>query len=350
MSAEPNTLSHQGRGVADAIVTLISGALIGIANIIPGVSGGTFALILGVFDRMVAAINALGLATVRAVLGLFKGRFKASARNAFAKELRRVDAGFLALILIGSAVSIGGLSFLIEILLNEYYSPTLAFFVGLILPSVIVPYAIMEKKGARLLWIIPGIALTVGVSLAMPENTAGNSNPLIAAGSGAIAISAMLLPGISGSFVLLVLGQYQVALSNFTGLVSGLAKGTFDMDAAVWLAALAVGMVVGLALFAKLLSFLLRRAKSATMAFLIGLLLGSLFVLWPFKDISAGAAVTARDGKVKNSIQIATAPNRMPETWSETLVATGALMAGLVGSLGLIALGRRRNRDETSSS
>jgi putative membrane protein len=327
-----------------AILTVVKGGLIGIANIIPGVSGGTFALILGIFDRLVGALNAIGLKTVKAGLGLITGLLRAPARRAFAAELRRVDAPFLILLMAGALVAIFSSSFLIDYLLREQYSPTLAFFVGLILPSISVPFAMMDRRGLYLLYAIPGIALTVGVSLAMPESTAGSDNPAIAAGTGALAISAMILPGISGSYVMLVLGQYQNVLVKLTGLQRGIAAGAVDWEALVWLAALGIGMLVGLLVFARLLTFLLKRFKSATMAFLIGLLLGSLWVLWPYKEIQGGAAVTDRAGEVKQDILIATAPNRLPRDWTEGLIGFGAFAGGLLGSAGLIALGRRREQ------
>jgi len=330
-----------------AVLTVIKGFLIGIANIIPGVSGGTFALILGVFDRLVGALNAIGWRTVKACLGLVTGLLRKSARQAFVAELRRIDAPFLVLLMLGALAAIFSSSFLIDYLLREHYSPTLAFFVGLILPSISVPFAMMDKRGARLLWAIPGIALTVGVSLVMPESTAGSDNPAVAAGTGAIAISAMILPGISGSYVMLVLGQYQNVLAKLTGLQRGIAHGGIDLGAVLWLAALGVGMVVGVLVFARVLTFLLARFKSATMAFLIGLLIGSLWVLWPFKDMSGGAEVTDRAGEVKQDILIATAPNRLPADWTEGLIGLGALVGGLAGSAGLIALGRRRGGDES---
>jgi putative membrane protein len=282
---------------------------------------------------------------VKAVLGLFTGLFGAPARQRLAAELRRIDALFLLLVLAGAGTTILSSSFLIEYLLREHYSPTLAFFVGLIIPSIAVPWSMMDRKGARLLWVIPGTALTVGVALAMPDNAAGSDNLFAAAGTGAIAISAMILPGISGSFVMLVMGQYQNTLAKLTSVQTALAHGRIDWASAAWLGALALGMVVGLLLFARLLDFLLRRAKASTMAFLVGLLIGSMWVLWPFKDISEGAEVTGRDGEVKQDVQIATAPNRLPRDAREAMVGGGALAAGLVGSLGLIAMGKRRRKD-----
>jgi putative membrane protein len=332
------------------LITLIKGGLIGIANIIPGVSGGTFALILGIFDRMVGALNAIGLKTIKAGLKLITGLHRTAARQGFVAEMRRIDAPFLILLVLGALAAIFSSSFLIDYLLREQYSPTLAFFVGLILPSIAVPFGMMDRRGLALLWVVPGIALTVGVSMAMPEGTAGSDNPLIAAGTGALAISAMILPGISGSYVMLVLGQYQNVLVKLTGLQRGIAAGSIDFEALVWLAALGIGMVVGLLVFARLLTFLLRRFKSATMAFLIGLLVGSLWVLWPFKEIDSGAEVTDRGGEVKQDILIATAPNRLPRDWREGLVGLGAFVGGLAGSAGLIALGKRRGGDDSFTS
>jgi putative membrane protein len=343
--------SETGRlGWVAAVLTVIKGGLIGIANIIPGVSGGTFALILGLFDRLVGALNAVGWRTVKACFGLVTGLLKKPARQRFVDEMRRIDLLFLILLMVGAMATIFSSSFLIDYLLREQYSPTLAFFVGLILPSISVPFAMMDKRGARLLWVIPGIALTVGVSLAMPESTAGSDNPAVAAGTGALAISAMILPGISGSYVMLVLGQYQNFLAKLTGLQRGVAGGAIDVEAVIWLAALGIGMVVGVLVFARVLTFLLKRFKSATMAFLIGLLLGSLWVLWPFKDMSGGAEVTDRAGEVKQDILIATAPNRLPDDWQEGLIALAALVGGLAGSAGMIALGKRRGGDESFTS
>ncbi len=315
------------------VITMIKGGLIGIANIIPGVSGGTFALILGVFDRLIGAINALSFRTIRIFVRVLASGFDKHARKGFADEWKRLDATFLVLLATGAVATIYSSSFLIEYLLANHYSPTLAFFVGLILPSISIPWAMMERRGLLWLWIIPGIAVTLGVSLVMPDSGHGLDSPLVAFFSGAIAISAMILPGISGSYVMLIMGQYQNALNKLTNI---------DAGALIWFLGLVLGMAVGIVLFARLLHFLLAKYRSHTMAFLIGLLLGSLFVLWPFKDIDAGANVTGRGGEVKRDIRIATAPNRLPSNVPEGLIGGGALLVGLLGSYGLIAIGRRR--------
>lgn len=325
-----------------AILNFIKGVLIGIANIIPGVSGGTFALILGVFDRLVGALNEISIQTLRVVLRLFTGGFRKTVRDEFGAEWRRIDATFLIQLVFGAGVAVFASSFLIDYLLKSHYSPTLAFFIGLILPSIIIPWGMMSRRGAVLLFALPGIALTMGVSLVVPDSSAGLDNPLFALLTGGIAVSAMILPGLSGSYVMLVMGQYQNVISKLTGLQRGLAGGSVDIGALVWLGAFGIGLAVGIVLFARLLHFLLARFRSATMAFLIGLLIGSLWVLWPFKDMEGGAEITDRSGEVKEEVKIATAPNRLPQTAGEGGLAALAFVAGLGGSTGLIVLGRRK--------
>jgi putative membrane protein len=207
----------------------------------------------------------------------------------------------------------------------------------------------MTRRGAALLWAIPGIALTLGVSQLMPDTAAGSDNLLLALLSGGLSVSAMILPGLSGSYVLLVMGQYQNVLEKLTALQRELAGGSLNTGAALWLGMLAIGMAIGIVLFARLLNFLLNRFRSATLAFLIGLLIGSLWVLWPFKDVAAGADVTGRGGDVKLEIKIATAPNRLPRELGETLIASLAFAAGLAGSAGLIAIGKKGEIGEDAS-
>lgn len=340
--------SRKGRpraSLSGAVVTVVKGSLIGIANIIPGVSGGTFALILGVFHRIINALNGLGMGTAVVLCRFIAGGFRGKGRATFVAEWKRLDGTFLTLLALGALAAILSCSFLIDYLLKVHYSPTLAFFVGLILPSIAIPWAMMERRGLVLLWAIPGIALTLGVSFVMPDSVAGSDNLLLALFTGAISISAMILPGLSGSYVMLIMGQYQNVLDKLTGLQRGLGAGQLDMSAIVWLAVLAAGMAVGIVLFARLLHFLLARFRSATMAFLIGLLIGSLWVLWPFKEIDAGARIQGRHGEVKQEVQIATAPNCLPQSAGAGLLAGGAFVAGLVGSTGLIMIGRRRKVD-----
>jgi len=318
------------------VVLLAKGVLIGIANIIPGVSGGTFALVLGLYDRLIRALRAVGLRTVRAVAKAFARGLDGAARADLVEEAARIDLWFLVRIGVGAAAAVLGGSFLIEGLLVKHPGPTLSFFLGLIIPSLAVPWALMgHRRASVVLWMVPGAAVTVGVAVALREHAATSDSIALAFLAGVVAICAMVLPGISGSFVLLVIGQYQHVLEKLQSVQRGLAHARIEWYAFFWLSAMAVGCVVGLVCFARLLDLLLKRYRNATMAFLIGLIIGSFWVLWPFKDLAEAGA----SGKVK--IQVATAVNRAPKSGREAAACGGAFAVGLVAALGVSALGRK---------
>jgi putative membrane protein len=299
-------------------LTVVQGALIGIANIIPGVSGGTLALVLGIYERLVAAIGAVGMRTVKAAGRLVLHPGRADAHRSLGQELQRVDALWLGTLAAGAALAIVGSSRLIEYLLENQLAPTLAFFIGLIVPSVSVPYGRLERRGmAELLAAVVAVAGLVALSRAGAAEAGGGFGLAGLFLAGAVAISAMILPGVSGSFVLMLMGEYRVVLDAIN-----------ELDV-VRLGVFAVGCLTGLLLFVRLLDVLLRRAHSVTMAFLIGLILGSLWVLWPFKKIPEGA-------------KIVSGTNIIPEAFtSEVAAAGGALVLGLLCSLGVMLLGRR---------
>ena len=332
----PNNSKKDG-----SIILIIKGFLIGIANIIPGVSGGTFALVLGIYDRLLASLNAINGAAVMACLRVLVGPHKPEVRKQFVQEMRRVDVLFLLLIAAGAGISVVACSFAINWLLVEYPSYTLAYFIGLIIPSIAVPWRMMEKRTPLgLLWMLPGMALTVGIALAFSSDTRGSDSLLAVFMSGVIAICAMVLPGISGSFVLLVVGQYQTAVGHVQTLVTGLKSLKFETTSFVYLAVLGLGCAIGIVAFARLLEWVLRRYRTATLAFLIGLVVGSFWIMWPFKDYDQGAQVVGRGGESKTDVQISTAPNKLPTSGKETAGCVAALVAGLVCAVGVERLGR----------
>jgi putative membrane protein len=328
------------------MINLIKGFLIGIANIIPGVSGGTFALVLGIFDRLINALKALDAAAVKAVLGLPLRGFSERARAEFVVAWRRFDGTFLALLGIGALVALVTCAWVFDFLLREYPPETLAFFIGLIVPSLAVPWRMMEKRGpVQLFWVLPGIALTVGLAVAEIGSSGGQPGLALVFLGGILAVSAMVLPGVSGSFLLLVLGLYQPVLANIKQ-VSNVKAFLEEMptEPLFFLGALGAGILVGLVGFSHIMSFLLRRFRSATLAFLIGLILGSFWVLWPFKDYTAGQQVVDSRGEVKRSIAVATAPNRLPGgAEGDAILALRCALAlgvGLVGAVGVNRLGK----------
>ncbi|MCF7912173.1 MAG: DUF368 domain-containing protein [Candidatus Cloacimonetes bacterium] len=263
------------------IIDLIKGLLIGVANIIPGISGGTFALILGIYERL---INAIGNIDIEFVKELFSRRILTA--------LKGIDFWFLVRIFLGAIISIVLLSRVIEYFLEQQHDSTYAFFIGLIIPSIAVPWKMMQRrKTPEYIWFMAGVifllALSIGfghlndqkleikaeAELLTAVDIHSAWQLIFAALSGALAISAMILPGISGSFVMLLLGQYKNMVT---------AINNRDL---IFIAALGIGMALGIIMFTRLLNMLLKKFHSQTIAFLIGLMIASLYTLWPFKKV-----------------------------------------------------------------
>jgi putative membrane protein len=298
-------------------LAFVKGILVGIANIIPGVSGGTFALILGIYERLLRAIGSFGIGTLKLLSKWLIHPFRREERSALTAELQRADSFWLLMLLLGAGVAILGSSRLIGFLLDEHRAPTLAFFIGLIVPSILVPYGMLKRKGIKeLISCVVAAGLLVCLSIFFKPGEGEGAGLLFLFVAGAVAISAMILPGVSGSFILMVMGEYRSVLD---------AINTWDF---VRLAVFGAGCVLGILAFVRLLNFLLKRFHSVTMAFLIGLILGSLWVLWPFKEVAEGA-------------KIITGVNVLPAAFgSEVTWAIGALLVGLVCSAGLHLLGK----------
>lgn len=312
------------------IFALFNGFLIGIANLIPGVSGGTFALVLGLYDRLIQATTSIDTSTIRISLRFVFSPHKRSSRVGFAEELRRIDAYFLTSIFLGVMISVISGAKVIQYLLANYPSPTLALFIGLIIPSLSVPWNMMTERNIKtLIWMVPGIVLAI-VPVFFISDSAGSDNPIIGFLTGAIAISAMVLPGVSGSYIMLVLGEYQVVLAKLATIL--------EPTSIIFLAAFSLGCLAGLLAFTRLIRYLLEHKKSTTMAFLIGLILGSFFILWPFKDYDAGKTIQGRSGEVKKDIQIATSENIAPRSIEESGLVLGAVLVGLLLGFGLNAV------------
>ena len=324
---------------------LANGFLIGIANIIPGMSGGTLALVLGIYERLIGALRCIGLSTVKKLIGVLS--FKKVAFTEARAELRRIDFGFLALLGIGAIAALLLTSKLIVHLLNNYHDATYGFFSGLILTSILVPLRMLKgfgwKEGLVLLIAVALIlSLSIGTGKKQLERvaykTGGAAMTVEGAGdpdgfptywefglffaSGALAISAMILPGISGSFLMLALGVYFPLLAAINALIEGvpgLVKGTLTkaMSGSVLILFFAaLGCVFGLLAFTRLLNYLLERYRNLTIAFLIGLMVGSLYGLWPFREFAMV------DGERIDTVHI------LPQLDMNLLITMGAFLVG----------------------
>jgi putative membrane protein len=348
---------------------ILHGLAFGVANIIPGVSGGTLALVLGFYERLLKFLNRLTLPHFLELIRLkchwLRHPLEPNSRAAFWGRLADEDWGFMFRLILGAGVAVVGLASLMDTLLNEQFALTYAFFFGLILLSIQVPWKEIHTKGAAV-WInlVLGLAITVGIAAAVNpaekaqrksdtyQAQAGLNSPqsedpqeqeaevgifdftvkyifseyVMIFVAGGVAISAMVLPGISGSLIMILMGQYFIlirAISSFTT--------DWLLDDLLFLTACGLGMAAGLLLTARLVEIALIKAHDATMAFLTGLIVGSLYALWPFKEMRVLDEVQ-RDGSILTGRTVASNINQFPtelSTWLPVL-AVMALGAGVM--------------------
>ena len=281
------------------LLIFLRGVAMGAADVVPGVSGGTIAFISGIYDRLLAAIAA---STPDKLIWLLRGRI--------AETWRAVDGAFLATLLAGILCSIASLARLITYLLEHHGVLLWSFFFGLILVSVyLVGREISRWNAWTLLAAVAGALFAYVITVASP--LALSVTPLNVFLGGCIAICAMILPGISGSFILLLLGLYSGVLH---------AVKTADLGL---LGLFALGCVVGLLSFSRLLSWLLSHARNVTLAFLTGLLVGSLNKVWPWKQ-----TLTWRTNSHGEQVPL-TEANLLPQHYSQLTGEASLWQAGL---------------------
>lgn len=231
----------------------------GAADVIPGVSGGTIAFMTGIYQELIDSIKSINLNAFKLLL---KGQFKAFWKT--------INGTFLVSLVLGIAISIFSLAKIMQYLLENYPIPIWSFFFGLILISA---YYILKDLGKlnfnNILSLLVGISFGVTICLVSPTET---TNELwFIALCGMIAICAMILPGISGSFILLLLGKYSFLMNAIS-----------DFNIPI-LAVFGIGAIIGILSFSHLLSWLLSKFYTITLTFLSGLMIGALVKVWPWK-------------------------------------------------------------------
>jgi putative membrane protein len=246
----------------DKLIIIAKGIAMGAADVVPGVSGGTIALLTGIYPRLINAITGLNVSSIK---NLFQGQFK--------QFWSAIDGCFVLPLLIGIATAFLLLAHPIKHAIQNHPIPMWSFFFGLIIASaLLIIKTIDNKKVIQFLWLIPGIMMGYWIgsltSIPFPSN---NIAVLIA---GMLAISAMILPGISGSFILVLLGMYEK-------LITAVA----DRDWATLLIFIG-GAIVGLLVFSRIIKWVLNKFYNITLFFLSGLMLGSLVKVWPWKNIN----------------------------------------------------------------
>ncbi len=307
---------YQGR---DWVYLFLKGVAMGAADVVPGVSGGTIAFISGIYTRL---LNALRSLTPLALIILFKG--------GIAVFWKHIDGRFLITLFAGIICSILTLANIISYCLDHYPILVWSFFFGLVLASIIYLF----RKTPHWRWqewlaLIMGSILALLIVSARPAQLPAEWWMMALAGM--IAICAMILPGISGSFMLLLMGMYKVFID---------ALQSFNL---LFLLSFAGGCVLGLLGFSHLLSWLLARYESVMYALLTGFLVGSLKVLWPWKEVLE--SIKDRHGDDIPVIQHNISPNQYAELMQEPSLLIPALFCVLFG-LVLVLLLERMSESE----
>lgn len=259
------------KGFWKNIMVAVKGACMGAADVIPGVSGGTIAFIMGIYDEFVGSLASINGEALKL---LFKGRF-----SAFWKH---INGSFLLSLVAGIGISVIALAGLMQMLLSDFPIQTWAFFFGLIVASsIFIIRGISGWKIREGLMLVFGILLGAVICTLSPTQTPDGLWFIFL--SGALAICAMILPGISGSFILLILGKYEYVLGAISGLVAGVDPGRNLLILGVF----GLGAIIGILAFSRFLHWLLARWKKETMIVLAGFIIGSLVKIWPWTNAEA---------------------------------------------------------------
>lgn len=304
------------------LIYILKGLAVGIANIIPGVSGGTIALIVGIFIRLINAIKSFNLQAAKL---LFSGKWKEFARQ--------TDFWFLVSIFSGVAIAIVLLARIFGFLFDNYPVYIWAYFFGLVLASVyFVGKRVDHWNAVVIVFFLIGTAIAVVITFFNPAHE--NSNPFYLFICGVVAVCSMILPGLSGSFILILMGNYQlVAIDAINNRDFGI------------LLPVGLGAVIGLVAFSHVLSWVFKNYKDQTIALLTGFILGSLNILWPWKNPvyltnQAGDFIMKHGEKV-----IARYESILPQTMNAEVWIAIAIM--ILGILSIVALELTALKEET---
>ncbi len=244
----------------ELFVWFLKGFGIGAANVIPGVSGGTIALVTGIFERLIDALKSFNLTAFKL---LFKLKFKEFAKH--------TDLVFLLAVFGGALFSVFTFARLLAFLFENYPVHIWAYFFGLILASAYFVGKTIEKfSPSVIISFIIGTVIAVWISLLNPATE--NTSFFYLVLCGVVAIISMILPGLSGSFILVLLGNYQLVMIDSVNSLN------FEV-----LLPVALGVLIGLPAFSNVLSWIYKKYKNQTISSLTGFILGSLIILWPWK-------------------------------------------------------------------
>lgn len=303
------------RTVSDWAGVYFRGMAMGVADLVPGVSGGTVAFITGIYDELLGTIAGLKLSLLAE---LWQSDNKL---NGIARLWRTANLNFLVTLLAGVFTSVGLFAGLLHYLLGAHPEMLWAFFFGLVAASI--PLVGREARWEAREWVLGAVGIALAGFLTSLPPMAGSDAPMVLMAAGGVAICAMILPGISGSFILLLLGAYSAVIGAIKSL---------DV---IRVAAFGVGAVLGLLSFSRLLDRLLERRRNETLALLTGFLVGSLNALWPWKE-KVELLYVHSDGREEWFKANAWPADAGPGTWATAagLAIAGALLVTALGRFG----------------
>lgn len=271
----------------DALKLYLRGLIMGLADLIPGVSGGTIAFITGIYENFLEALGSVNKETLSLLL-----KFK------FSEAISKIHTKFLVILFSGIFTSIFLFARLMHFLMNNHPIHTWSLFFGLIAASIVVVFREMDEKTKlpQVISLIGGTIFAYLMVSLIPVTTPEASWFIFICGM--ISISAMILPGLSGSFLLLILGKY--------AYITGAVKNPFNLQNIVILLTFLGGAIVGAMGFSRILNYFLKHFRSQTMAFLTGILVGSMKKVWPWK-------VATETVMVRGKLRVLQEQNIVPE-------------------------------------
>lgn len=327
------------RSTKDKLLLSAKGIAMGAADVVPGVSGGTIAFITGIYEELLTSIANINVEA-----------FQTLRKEGFSAFWKKINGTFFLFLVSGIIISIASLANLIQYLLSDFPIPTWAFFFGLILASVGVVYAKIKQPKRWSVWLALAAGTVVAYFITLATPAQGTDNLFYIFVCGSIAIIAMILPGISGSFILLLLGAYLTIMETISNFVSALRHMAVDILLAngTIIVVFALGCITGLLLFSRVLKWMFQRAHDLTVAVLTGFLIGSLNKVWPWKEVLE--SFVKHPGTEKETIVPVVERNVWPQTFSEITGEPNHLIAALitcfVGFVLVVGLNRLAPKDE----
>ena len=312
------------KGIQHRLLLFLRGVAMGAVDLVPGISAGTIAFVTGIYEELIYSIKSFNIDALKTL-----------KNQGFVAAWQHINGEFLLILLSGILFSLFTLAGLMRYFLEVFPLQLWSFFIGLIIASVI--YLLRQHRPQKLFeFALLGVGIVVAYSLSISSAVSVEGTYLSLFLAGSIALCAMILPGISGSFILVLLGLYPVFINALVNV---------ELD---FLLTFAAGGVIGLMLFSRLLSWLLDHYKNAVIATMCGFLIGSLSILWPWKQVTS--SVVSATG----SLQVTGSTNVSPQSYQDivgqdpyTLACVILCLSGLFIVLTIEMIGVKFKNKET---